>query len=260
MPLVQAPVPAHREPAASGGGQGQLGRADGPGQDRGVQDAQVQGMLGVGRPPRPGARPPAPGLGLAGRGQVDVDPAGEQVLGVPGRLAVAERTRSSRSRRGHGAQRRGSGDEAVAPPRSEPGGRWGGWPSASDNLDTMTTSTCYTGQTADSGRRGDQSAWTRNLTSGTETYRLLTEHSRTERRSETTNGRKQNMAKAVGIDLGTTNSVVSVLEAGEPVVIPNAEGGARPRRSWASPRPARCWWARWPSARPSRTRTGPSAR
>jgi molecular chaperone DnaK len=33
------------------------------------------------------------------------------------------------------------------------------------------------------------------------------------------------MAKAVGIDLGTTNSVVAVLEAGEPVVIPNAEGG-----------------------------------
>ncbi len=32
------------------------------------------------------------------------------------------------------------------------------------------------------------------------------------------------MARAVGIDLGTTNSVVSVLEAGEPVVIPNAEG------------------------------------
>jgi molecular chaperone DnaK len=33
------------------------------------------------------------------------------------------------------------------------------------------------------------------------------------------------MAKAVGIDLGTTNSVVAVLEAGEPVVIPNSEGG-----------------------------------
>jgi molecular chaperone DnaK len=29
------------------------------------------------------------------------------------------------------------------------------------------------------------------------------------------------MPKAVGIDLGTTNSVVAVLEAGEPVVIPN---------------------------------------
>ncbi|MGH9164925.1 MAG: Hsp70 family protein, partial [Acidimicrobiales bacterium] len=33
------------------------------------------------------------------------------------------------------------------------------------------------------------------------------------------------MAKAVGIDLGTTNSVVSILEGGEPVVVPNAEGG-----------------------------------
>ncbi len=33
------------------------------------------------------------------------------------------------------------------------------------------------------------------------------------------------MAKAVGIDLGTTNSVVAALEAGEPTVIPNAEGG-----------------------------------
>ncbi len=33
------------------------------------------------------------------------------------------------------------------------------------------------------------------------------------------------MAKAVGIDLGTTNSVVSVLEAGEPTVVPNSEGG-----------------------------------
>ncbi|MDE0664897.1 MAG: molecular chaperone DnaK [Acidimicrobiaceae bacterium] len=32
------------------------------------------------------------------------------------------------------------------------------------------------------------------------------------------------MPKAVGIDLGTTNSVVSVLEGGDPVVVPNAEG------------------------------------
>jgi molecular chaperone DnaK len=32
------------------------------------------------------------------------------------------------------------------------------------------------------------------------------------------------MARAVGIDLGTTNSVVAVLEAGEPVVVPNSEG------------------------------------
>ena len=32
------------------------------------------------------------------------------------------------------------------------------------------------------------------------------------------------MPKAVGIDLGTTNSVVSVMEGGEPKVIPNLEG------------------------------------
>lgn len=32
------------------------------------------------------------------------------------------------------------------------------------------------------------------------------------------------MAKALGIDLGTTNSCMAVLEAGEPTVIPNAEG------------------------------------
>ena len=32
------------------------------------------------------------------------------------------------------------------------------------------------------------------------------------------------MAKIIGIDLGTTNSCVSVLEGGEPKVIPNAEG------------------------------------
>ena len=33
------------------------------------------------------------------------------------------------------------------------------------------------------------------------------------------------MPKAVGIDLGTTNSVVAFLEAGEPTVIPNVEAG-----------------------------------
>src|SRR5688572_4116814 len=38
-------------------------------------------------------------------------------------------------------------------------------------------------------------------------------------------GRRVHMAKVIGIDLGTTNSVVAVMEGGDPVVIPNAEGG-----------------------------------
>jgi len=32
------------------------------------------------------------------------------------------------------------------------------------------------------------------------------------------------MSKAIGIDLGTTNSVVAVMEGGQPVVIENKEG------------------------------------
>ena len=32
------------------------------------------------------------------------------------------------------------------------------------------------------------------------------------------------MGKIIGIDLGTTNSVVAVMEGGEPTVIPSAEG------------------------------------
>ena len=33
------------------------------------------------------------------------------------------------------------------------------------------------------------------------------------------------MGRVIGIDLGTTNSCVAVMEGGEPVVIPNSEGG-----------------------------------
>jgi molecular chaperone DnaK len=33
------------------------------------------------------------------------------------------------------------------------------------------------------------------------------------------------MGRIIGIDLGTTNSVIAVMEGGEPVVIPSSEGG-----------------------------------
>jgi molecular chaperone DnaK len=45
-------------------------------------------------------------------------------------------------------------------------------------------------------------------------------------RSTPTQGKeRKHMAKTIGIDLGTTNSCMAVLEGGEPTVIPNAEGG-----------------------------------
>src|SRR5512132_231432 len=42
---------------------------------------------------------------------------------------------------------------------------------------------------------------------------------------QSSNGGASSMAKTIGIDLGTTNSAMAVLEGGEPTVIPNAEGG-----------------------------------
>src|SRR3954465_9572519 len=38
-------------------------------------------------------------------------------------------------------------------------------------------------------------------------------------------GDEARMGKVIGIDLGTTNSCMAVMEGGEPTVIPNAEGG-----------------------------------
>jgi len=49
------------------------------------------------------------------------------------------------------------------------------------------------------------------------------------------------MSKIIGIDLGTTNSVVAVMQGGEPVVIPNQEGRVRRRPSSPSPKVASAW-------------------
>ena len=63
-------------------------------------------------------------------------------------------------------------------------------------------------------------------------------------------GATNDMGKIIGIDLGTTNSVVAVMEGGEPTVIPSAEGGRPSRPSSPSPRAASGSSGCWPSARP----------
>jgi molecular chaperone DnaK len=58
------------------------------------------------------------------------------------------------------------------------------------------------------------------------------------------------MATAVGIDLGTTNSVIAAMEGGQAQVIPNAEGN-RTRPSVVAFVPASGSSDRWPDARRS---------
>ena len=68
------------------------------------------------------------------------------------------------------------------------------------------------------------------------------------------------MARTIGIDLGTTNSVMATIEGGEPVVIPNAEGERLTPSVVAVTPAASASSAGSPAARPSPTLTTPSFR
>ena len=58
------------------------------------------------------------------------------------------------------------------------------------------------------------------------------------------------MAKTIGIDLGTTNSCVAILEGGEPTVLENAEGGrTTPSVVAFTDKRASAWSAPSPSGR-----------
>ncbi|CAL1411194.1 unnamed protein product [Linum trigynum] len=57
--------------------------------------------------------------------------------------------------------------------------------------------------------------------------------------------------KEVGIDLGTTNSAVAVMEGGKPTIVTNAEGQRRRHLWWRTPKTATCWLGRSPNVRPS---------
>src|SRR5512143_82220 len=60
---------------------------------------------------------------------------------------------------------------------------------------------------------------------GPDTVHLRRQPDQSTHQDQSTRSRTGHMGKIIGIDLGTTNSVVAVMEGGEPTVIASAEGG-----------------------------------